>query len=132
MRRIAGSVFLATLVFASMFSLCVPSLAQSPKRRPILTQTTISPEAAYPLPPQQAPAQIASADPNGYTPAPMPNSEEVAPVAPQSAQPQWSPSLFRAGRTYRGEGFVPGSSVQASQNRNVHPAPGISLNVPLE
>ncbi len=48
------------------------------------------------------------------------------------AQAEWSPNLFTNARTYRGEGYVPGSSVQASQQRNVHPAPGISLKVPLE
>lgn len=124
MQRIAGFVFLATLI-----AVTAPASAQSPKRRPILPSTTVVPQGTYPA---QTPSQMAAADPGGYTPAPMPDSDEAAPTAPASNEAQWSPSLFRAGHTYRGEGFVPGSSVQGSQNRNVRPAPGISLNVPLQ
>lgn len=124
MQRIAGFVFLATLM-----ALSAPVSAQSAKRRPILPDTTLVPQGTYPA---QTPSQMAAADPGGYTPAPMPDSDEAAPAAPASNEPQWSPSLFRPGHTYRGEGFVPGSSVQASQNRNIRPAPGISLNVPLQ
>lgn len=124
MQRIAGFVVLATLVAAA-----APGSAQSPKRRPILPDTVIVPQGTYPARTQ---SQVAAADPGGFTPAPMPNADDAAPVAAPSNEPQWSPSLFRPGRTYRGEGFVPGSSVQASQNRNVRPAPGILLNVPLQ
>ena len=128
MNKVAGSIFLGLIAMGA-------GPAPASWRTPMLAQATVSPSATYPSTPgDTTPSQIASADANGYTPAPVPDSDQAAPLvqAPEPGQPQWSPSLFRTARTYRGEGFVPGSSVQASQQRNVHPAPGVSLNVPLE
>lgn len=125
MRHIAGLFFLGMMVMGA-----APPHGASLARTPMLAQATISPSATYPA----APAQVASADPNGYTPAPVPDSDEIAPVVRSAGPPQaeWAPNLFTGAKTYRGEGYVPGSSVQASQQRNIRPAPGISLNVPLQ
>jgi hypothetical protein len=108
-----------------------PALAASPLSAPILAEATVAPDAVSADP---QPARVASADPGAYTAAPVPDSDQAAPLvaAPKPGEAQWAPNLFTGQSTYRGEGFVPGSSVQASQQRNRAPAPGVSLNVPLE
>ena len=70
----------------------------------------------------------------GYTLAPTPNTSLSAPqpLNANSKAPEWSPSLFRPKRTYRGEGFIDGSTAQDQQQRRLAPAPGINLNVPLD
>jgi hypothetical protein len=70
----------------------------------------------------------------GYTPAPVPDADQAAPVQRQLGPPQaeLTPGIFTAQSTYRGEGYTPGSSIEGTENRNVKPAPGFSLNVPLQ
>ncbi len=125
MRRVAGLCFLGALVMGAG-----PAPNSTLGRTPMLAQATISPSATYP----SAPAQVASANSSGYTPAPVPDADDLAPVvrSTEPAQAEWSPNLFTGASTYRGEGYVPGSTVQGSQRRNIAPAPGVSLNVPLE
>jgi hypothetical protein len=69
----------------------------------------------------------------GFTAAPMPNSDTSAPTAQAAnqGQPTVAPSLFTTRPTYRGEGYVAGSSAQADQQKNYRPVPGINLSVPL-
>lgn len=70
----------------------------------------------------------------GYTLAPTPDTSVSSPQPPDanSKTPEWSPSLFRPKRTYRGEGFIHGSTAQDQQQRRLAPAPGINLKVPLD
>lgn len=70
----------------------------------------------------------------GYTLAPTPDTSLSAPqpLNANSKAPEWSPSLFRPKRTYRGEGFIDGSTAQDLQQRRLAPAPGINLKVPLD
>ncbi len=70
----------------------------------------------------------------GYTTAPVPNGSLSAPLPANanSKSPEFSPSLFRPKSTYRGEGYIAGSSAQEQQQRKVGPAPGIKLKVPLD
>jgi hypothetical protein len=72
--------------------------------------------------------------PHGYTAAPMPNPDANAPVFLDSArqQPTLAPSLFNPKATYRGEGFVAGSTVQGAENSKVKPAVGGTMSVPLQ
>jgi hypothetical protein len=124
MTRVAGMICVGLMVAA-------PALAASPLSTPLLAEATVAPAATDP---ESAPAQVASVPPGGYTAAPVPDADQAAPPveAPKPGEAQWAPNLFTGQSTYRGEGFVPGSSVQASQQRNRAPAPGVSLNVPLE
>lgn len=71
---------------------------------------------------------------NRYAPAPVPDRDEAAPVLPQLGppQPQFSPTLTRPQSTYFGEGYVAGSTVEGTEQRHYHPAPGFALTVPLE
>ena|SRR5215471_11602248 len=73
---------------------------------------------------QQAPAP-------GFTPAPVPNPDLIAPSRAQQPKPELAPQLFRPRSRYGGEGFTPGSTVDAEQNQNVRPVPGMNLSVPL-
>lgn len=130
MARVAGLLAMAGLALVA-----APALGQSLSTGRVLAQATIDPsESAQATAPAGSGAQVASADTNGYTPAPMPDADEAAPVAKPLGPPeaQWSPNLFYSQGGYRGEGFTPGSTAQASQQRNGRPAAGISLNVPLE
>lgn len=69
----------------------------------------------------------------GFSPAPVPDIDLV-PHPRQEHVPaaELSADLFTNKKTYRGEGYLPGSTVQGSQERHVNPAPGFSLKVPLE
>jgi hypothetical protein len=67
-------------------------------------------------------------------PAPMPNADIFAPI-PRVEDPkatQVTPHLFSPQQQFRGDGYSPGSTVQASQERQLKPAPGISMKVPLD
>ena len=85
------------------------------------------------LAPEQGPAaeQVAV---GGFTPAPLPNTDATAPIIRQlgPAQAQFSPGLFNAGKTTRGDGYVPGSTVEGNEQKRFHPAPGINMSVPLQ
>ncbi len=80
-------------------------------------------------------ASVTAALPSGgFAPAPVPDID-LLPHVPHNAGPaqaELSADLFTAQKTYRGEGYLPGSTVQGSQTRHVNPAPGFSLKVPLE
>ncbi len=70
----------------------------------------------------------------GYTIAPMPNNSVSAP-RPRDANskaPEFSPKLFHPKKTYGGEGFIAGSTVQDQEQRRLAPTPGLSLKVPLD
>ncbi len=70
----------------------------------------------------------------GYTLAPTPNSSVSAPMPldANSKSTAISPGLFRPTKTYGGEGFIAGSTIQDQQQRKVGPTPGINLKVPLD
>jgi len=65
---------------------------------------------------------------------PMPNNSVSAP-RPRDANskaPEFSPKLFHPKKTYGGEGFIAGSTVQDQEQRRLAPTPGLSLKVPLD
>ncbi len=66
--------------------------------------------------------------------APVPDTEQYAPVLRQLGprQPEFAPSLFRPRTAFHGEGYVPGSTVQGSQERRLSPAAGVNVSVPLD
>lgn len=70
----------------------------------------------------------------GYTIAPVPNSSVSAPrpLDANSKAPEFSPELFRRKKTYGGEGFIAGSTLQDQQQRRLAPTAGINLKVPLD
>jgi hypothetical protein len=64
----------------------------------------------------------------------MPDADIYAPV-PRADYPkaaQVTPNLFRPKTQFRGDGYSPGSTAQENQERQLKPAPGISLKVPLD
>jgi hypothetical protein len=69
-----------------------------------------------------------------YAPAPMPDLDQGAPSLRELGppRPELSPNLVVGQKSYRGDGFMPGSTVQGTEERNSHPAPGFALKVPLE
>lgn len=71
--------------------------------------------------------------PGGFALAPMPNQDAFAPRAVETQGAEVSPSLVggRAPASYRGEGFMKGSTPQVTQQPKRMPMPGISLKVPL-
>lgn len=69
---------------------------------------------------------------SGFDVAPTPNQNSFAPRAVESLGPEVSPSVLGGKlNTYRGEGFVSGSTPQGMQQPKRMPMPGISLKVPL-
>lgn len=65
--------------------------------------------------------------------APLPNSGMRAPLDLRAAADgaQLTPTLMGPKYTYQGEAFLHGSTVQSEQNRNVNPAAGFNLKMPL-
>ncbi len=82
-----------------------------------------------PAPPRGGPSQSL---PN-YDPAPTPNRDLDGPRAPRASNsPELAPGLFTRGEQYRGEGYSPGSSAQAEQDRRARPGAGFKLRMPLQ
>lgn len=98
----------------------------------------VYPQVAYNAPTsdllQPAPPQ---AEPR-FSPAPVPNLDLTPPTRSFGRKrTELTPEVFgsRLPRTYQGEGFVPGSSVQNDQGKKPRLqqlAPGLNLSVPLE
>lgn len=70
---------------------------------------------------------------DGFALAPMPNQGASAPRIVESQGAEVSPSVVggRPASTFRGDGFMTGSTPQATQQPKRMPMPGISLKVPL-
>ena len=72
------------------------------------------------------------ADGRVFEPEPTPNQELTAPHGPfEPAHTAWSPTMMHQQETYRGEGYVPGSTAQITQESRRLSLPGINLRVPL-
>jgi hypothetical protein len=68
----------------------------------------------------------------GYALAPMPNQDTYAPRIVEQQGPEVSPSILGGkSNSYRGEGFVSGSTPQVTQQPRRMPLPGISVKMPL-
>ena len=67
-----------------------------------------------------------------FVAAPVPNSDLNTPSNANANQPTLAPTLFTNHSTYRGEGFVAGSTVQGSQFAKARPGVGGVLNVPIQ
>lgn len=106
--------------------LALPLLAAGPQRG---LQLEVAPQGPLlPTPPRPAPPALASP----YQPAPLPNRDIDTPRGPRASnETTVSPSLFNRNDTYRGEGFAPGSSAAAEQDRKVLPGAGINLRMPF-
>lgn len=76
-----------------------------------------------PVPPEHPPLADA---------APVPNVNAEAPVAPTSDKPSLNVRMYRAKMYDPGEGFVPGSRYQSSEDRKPIQTPGLSIDVPLK
>ncbi len=69
--------------------------------------------------------------PERFVPAPTPNLDIDAPLNIATPGTVVAPTLLGQKATYRGEGFVQGSSPQVVQQSRHMSLPGISLRVPL-
>ncbi|MBV9537998.1 MAG: hypothetical protein JOY70_03580 [Acidisphaera sp.] len=69
-----------------------------------------------------------------FTAAPMPNTDLNAPIPTEANgnAPSLAPSLFSPRATYRGEGFVSGSTAQGAQFSKVKPGFGGTLSIPVQ
>lgn len=106
--------------------LMLPVLAAGPHRG---IQLEV-PQQGSPLPSPPRPPRILP--PSAYQPAPLPNRNLDAPRGPRASnETTVAPSLFNRTDTYRGEGFAPGSSASAEQDRRVRPGAGINLRMPF-
>ncbi len=92
-----------------------PQLALAQTGRPLTSSTT-------------TPAVVV---PERFEPAPTPNLDIDAPLTVTSSGAVVAPTLLGQKATYRGEGFVQGSSPQVVQQSRHMSLPGISLRVPL-
>lgn len=127
-RAVGGRISLVktTLLIAGAFVL----LAAAPTKygsfsAPLFGGVTVEPES------QPQSQQLAV---GGFTPAPLPNADASAPVLRSLGPPQatFSPNLFRAGKQVRGDGYVPGSTVEGNEQKRFSPTPGINMSVPLQ
>jgi hypothetical protein len=96
--------------------------------------TTSHPQLAFV---EQSPpaARSLSLDPqSGFSPAPVPDQTIEAPNqhAFGGRRTELMPELFRQRKTYQGDGYTPGSTVQGEQQKRQKPLPGFNLSVPLE
>jgi hypothetical protein len=83
------------------------------------------------LVPLAAMAQTRSA--SNYEPAPMPNWDLNAPLAPDtSREASVRPDLFMNKDQWRGNGFLGHDTAQSDQERHLRPAPGITVRMPLQ
>jgi hypothetical protein len=67
-----------------------------------------------------------------YEPAPVPDQDLYAPIAPPNNDPRLAPSLFHTQEQFRGDGYSPGSTSQSYEERNWRPTPGVNFTVPLK
>ena len=108
--------------------LMLPLLAASPGQKPLSLVVPLPRSPALPLPPK--PPSVAS--PSAFQPAPLPNRELSAPFAKlDDTSTSLAPTLFTNKDSYRGDGFIKGSTAQSEQERRVRPTPGFSLVMPF-
>jgi hypothetical protein len=64
----------------------------------------------------------------------MPDADLYAPLppTPPANTTQIGPQFIYPQKQYRGDGFFPGSTSQSVLERQLKPAPGIAMTVPLE
>ena len=108
-----------------LIPLALPLMAASP--RPHFTLG--APGAALPY---EAPTPGTVPGSPIYEPAPLPNPDAVGPPVASGGATTLSPTLFTQREQYRGDGFSPGSTAQGEQERNVQPAAGFKLHMPLQ
>jgi hypothetical protein len=99
--------------------------AGTPKSSPFAMATPLLPSGT---------SLQASPPPEVFTPAPMPDPDQTnsswLKAAP--AKVEVSPNLFHTRQSYLGDGYTPNSTIQGEQTKRIHPAPGLSLSVPLQ
>lgn len=109
----------------SIAALLLTTAASPPSTTFIIATVPAGRTAALRPQPQTGPAI-------GFTAAPMPNTDANAPILQHSTEASLTPSIFSPQSTYRGEGYVPGSTAQGDQQKKFKPTPGINLSVPLQ
>ena len=108
--------------------LALPLLAASPGPRSFNLSVPLPQAPLLPTPPRPPAVTVQSA----LQPAPLPNRDVGAPIFRQDEQSaSLSPMLFGTKETYRGDGFIKGSTAQGEQEHRVRPAAGFSLKMPL-
>ncbi len=68
---------------------------------------------------------------DGFAPAPMPDQDILAPIAPANRDPHVTPTLFRLTNAFPGDGYVYGSSPQGMDDKRALTIPGVKLSAPL-
>ncbi len=120
-------------------ALMVGALLASPgwaQRRGLNLQATPQGSALLPAPPARplgTPTHPRGQPGPNYDVAPTPNRDIDGPQAPRASNsPELAPGLFTRGQQYRGEGYSPGSSAQAAQERRAQPGAGFKLRLPFQ
>ncbi len=83
---------------------------------------------------QRDPFAVATAarrPPEPGTPAPVPDDNLTPPTAPKTPSTHVTPALMSLNYPWFGDGYVPGSSPQAMDDRNTAKAPGLEVRMPL-
>jgi hypothetical protein len=111
-----------------LLPLALPLLAASPPRQ----FTLAVPADPSPLVPMSSsPLRLTPKAAPEFEPAPLPNRDLSGPIARPSNAPTFGPSLFTTKNQYRGDGFSPGSTAQAEQEKRLKPGAGFSLHMPF-
>lgn len=127
-RGFSGSARSALGGFALVSILVFPACAASPAADLAATFPPLSPAMTD----QKIASNNDERTPVGrFVAAPMPDQDAFAPRASASTAPAVGPSMFQSKKSYRGDGFIPDSSPQISQQSKHVSLPGISLKVPL-
>ncbi len=108
-----------------LLPLALPLIAAAPPRQQMSLSFSTDQGASQPL------SLGARTTKPAYEPAPLPNRDLTVPTTRQSEEPNLSPTLFTTKTQYRGDGFSPGSTAQADQERRARPGAGFSLHMPL-
>ena len=113
-----------------MMVACCP-LAWSPawSASPVTaTPEVIAPVAPAPLQPIQTDIAITAVAATRLQPAPMPDADADAPVVLAGDEAVLKPRLYGQRSEYHGDGYTGTSDDHA---RNLQPAPGLSVSMPL-
>ena len=103
--------------------LIIPLAAAAPQRGLSLNVPDQNP--LLPVPPRPPPK------PSRFEPAPLPNRDVEQSTPRATLDPSLSPTLFNRRDSYRGDGFLPGSTAQSETERRVRPGAGFNLKMPL-
>ena len=115
------------LLILPLLSVALAAAAPAPQRALVMA-VPVEPSGLGQWQTPHPPAPPASE----FQPAPLPNRNLEAPLGARAGNnTSVSPSLVNRTDTYRGEGFSPGSTAAADQDKRARPGAALNLKMPF-